>query len=74
MDVMKMVQDFVHDKFKLDVDASTPISSFAEDSLDRVEMLMELEEALNVSIMNSELANVKTVGELVEVVRTKLGK
>lgn len=41
------------------------------DSLDMVEITMELEERFNISIEDEEIANVKTVSDIVELVVAK---
>lgn len=63
----------------LSVDAAkvTPEASFAEDldadSLDLVEFVMALEENFDIEVPESDLADVKTVGQAFELVCTKIG-
>ncbi len=44
------------------------------DSLDAVEIIMELEERFNISIPNEELVDIKTVGDLVTYIEQKSKK
>ena len=44
------------------------------DSLDAVEIIMELEERFNISIPNEELVDIKTVGDLVTYIELKSKK
>jgi acyl carrier protein len=62
----------------LDVPADkvTPEARFADDleadSLDLVELVMELEEAFDITVEESELEGVETVGQAFELVTSKL--
>ncbi len=62
----------------LSVDAAkvTLEASFGDDlgadSLDLVELVMELEEVFDISVDESELEGIGTVGQAVELVRSKL--
>jgi acyl carrier protein len=77
------VSQELFDRFKkcavdvLSVDPSkiTPEASFGDDldadSLDLVELVMKLEEEFDVSVDESELENITTVGEAYELVMSK---
>ena len=77
-------QDANFEKFKecavevLQVEATkvTPDASFADDldadSLDLVELVMALEEQFDITVDESELEGVKTVGQAYELVVSKL--
>jgi len=79
-----MENEEAFDKFKqcavevLQVDANkvTPDASFADDldadSLDLVELVMALEEQFDISVDESELEGVQTVGQAFELVTSKL--
>ena len=58
-------------------DTVTPASRFQEDldadSLDLVEAVLALEEEFGVSIPEEEMEGVKTVGQAIQLVATKLG-
>ncbi len=72
------------DKFKecavevlsVDADAVTLEANFANDldadSLDLVELVMELEEVFNIAVNEEELEGVATVGDAVKLVESKL--
>lgn len=78
------MSDEVFERFKkcaveiLSVDASqlTPEARFAEDleadSLDLVELVMALEEEFDVTVDESELEGIETVGQALDLVRSKL--
>lgn len=68
MDVLGRVRGFVHDKFKMDVEEGTELGFFVQDSLDRVEMLMELEDMFGVRLSEEDVLGVETVGDLVRVI------
>ncbi|MGI6161663.1 MAG: acyl carrier protein [Christensenellales bacterium] len=63
------------EQLDLERDQITPESSFVDDfdmdSLDMVEMLIELEKATGIKIPNEELNEIKTVGALVEYLEGK---
>jgi acyl carrier protein len=42
------------------------------DSLDRVELTLELENALNFYLVDEELGNITTVGDIVSLIESKL--
>ncbi|GIU83353.1 MAG: acyl carrier protein [Acidimicrobiales bacterium] len=78
------MSDEVFERFKkcaveiLSVDESrlTPEARFAEDleadSLDLVELVMALEEEFDVTVDESELEGIETVGQALDLVRSKL--
>lgn len=68
MDVSGRVREFVYDKFKVEVGEGTDLGEFVQDSLDRVEMLMELEEMFGVQLSEEDVLGVGNVGDLVRVI------
>ena len=58
-------------------DKVTSEASFSDDldadSLDLVELVMEIEEEFGVSVEEEELENITTVGAVVEMIKTKQG-
>ena len=58
-------------------DKVTSDASFSDDldadSLDLVELVMEIEEEFGVSVEEEELENITTVGAVVEMIKTKQG-
>jgi acyl carrier protein len=79
-----MVDDKTFDKFKqcavevlqVGPDKVTPEASFADDldadSLDLVELVMALEEQFGITVDESELEGVQTVGQAYDLVTSKL--
>ena len=65
---------------QLNVDAekitekSKVIDDLGADSLDVVEMLMTLEDEFNVTVSDEESVNLKTVGDIVKLIDSKLKK
>lgn len=52
-------------------DTSRLVEDLGADSLDIVEMLMTLEEEFGISIPDEETTNMKTVAEIVKVIKSK---
>ncbi|HIX12662.1 MAG TPA: acyl carrier protein [Candidatus Anaerofilum faecale] len=67
--MFEKVRDIIVDTLSCSIDDVTMTASLADDlgadSLDAVELNMALEDALNVAIPDEELANMKTVGDIV---------
>lgn len=55
------------------LDTSSKIMEFGADSLDHLELIMLSEERFNVKMSDQEAANVKTVGDAVDLVARLLG-
>ena len=72
MDVLSSVLGFFSDRFG-EVGLDTPLSSVVQDSIERVEMLFELERGFGVRLSESEVLDLETVGDVVSLLRTKLG-
>ena len=73
MEVRSLVFGYIFDKFKLEVLESTLLSDFVEDSMDRVEMLFELEEMFGVSLSEDDVLGLEKVGDICVVVEGMLG-
>ena len=73
-DISSKVVDIIVDKLGVDAAEVVPTASFTNDlgadSLDTVEMVMDLEEQLGVDLELEE--KIATVGELVDFVESKL--
>ena len=67
--MFEKVRDIIVDTLSCSIDDVTLEASLADDlgadSLDAVELNMALEDNLNVSIPDEDLANMKTVGDIV---------
>lgn len=55
-----------------DVDLNKPISELGLDSLDLVEVMLEIEEELGITFSNDEIGEVKTLGEIKNLIDNKL--
>jgi acyl carrier protein len=60
--------DLSKDEVKMD---SSFVDDFEMDSLDMVEMLIELEKETGIKIPNEEVKDIKTVGQLVDYLEKK---
>ena len=75
MNVFELVAEVIAERNECDVADITPEMTFQElniDSLDTVDLLMQLEDKLDAEIELDE--QVSTVGELVEFIEKKLGE
>jgi acyl carrier protein len=76
-EVEQKVRETLAEQLARDVDEVTLNARFEEDldadSLDLVEAVLALEEAMGVEIPEEEMEGVKTVGEAVDLVMGKLG-
>ena len=72
MDTLTKVQEMLASQLNLSVDAVTEdkeiVKDLGADSLDVVEMLMNLEETYSVSIPDEDAMSIKTVGDVVKVI------
>ncbi|MBR4702886.1 MAG: acyl carrier protein [Oscillospiraceae bacterium] len=71
--VFQAIAELIADRNEIEVESITPETSFAElgiDSLDTVEMLMDLEDRIGAEIELDE--KVETVGELTAFIERKL--
>lgn len=74
MGVAEEVTGFIAGFIKQPADKVTPdreIASLVKESFVLIQMVVELQETLGVRLMQEDLAKVKTVGHLIEVVRRK---
>lgn len=67
--VLEKVKAILADQFDAEEDSITPETSIQEDlgadSLDVVDLLMTIEDEFEVEVPDSEIENIKTVGNLV---------
>lgn len=72
--MFEKVRDIIVDTLSCDADKVTMEATLADDlgadSLDAVELNMALEDNLGVAISDEELANMKTVGDIVNYLET----
>lgn len=58
------IKCIIFDKFKLEVKGNTLLSEIAPDSFDRLEMIFETEQYLDVKL--TDISEIETVGDLVK--------
>ena len=75
-DVMQVMRDKAVEVLEVDADAVQEDRSFVEDlqvdSLSLVEYTMDLEDSLGIELPEEELTGLKTIGQFLDVVMTKL--
>lgn len=74
MELQNKISDRIADQFKADrasLTLDTTLESLNADSLDLVELAMELEEEFGFSIEQSDIASIKTLGDVVKLVESK---
>lgn len=74
-EVIAKVKDVLAKKLKVDeVDPNSELKNLGLDSLDIVELLLDLEDKFNVEFTSNELKSLKKVSDLYEAIRNKLKK
>lgn len=72
-EISKKVCEIISDKFNYKkVDESDNMETLGADSLDYVEIVMDIEEYFAIDIADDEFENIKTVKEFVDLVEKKL--
>jgi len=75
---LEKVKKLLADQLNIDVEKITEnskvIDELGADSLDVVEMLMTLEDEFNVSVSDEESVTLKTVGDIVKLIESKMKK
>ena len=73
--MLEKMKEIIADQLSVDADSITEASSFKEDlgadSLDLFELTMALEEEYDTEIPAEELADVETVGDVIEYLKSK---
>lgn len=77
-EIFKTMQDLIAEQFVIDADEISMDSSFVDDlgadSVDLVELVMAMEEEFDIGEIDEEdLAGLKTVGDCVRYLNSKLG-
>jgi len=76
--VLEKIRDVVAKKFKVQPEKVTLATRLREDlnvdSLDAVELIMELEDTFKVKIADDEAQQLKTIGDIVTFITPKVGK
>jgi acyl carrier protein len=77
-DIASKVKGIIVEKLGVDESEVTPEASFTNDlgadSLDTVELIMELEKEFNVSIPDEQAENITTVGQAINYLEEQVGK
>lgn len=75
--VLEKIKDVVVKRFKVPTEKVTLATRLREDlnvdSLDAVQLIMDLEDIFNVRINDDEAQSFKTIGDIVKFVEAKLG-
>lgn len=77
MDTMQKVKEIISRQTDIDEEKlsdNTTLEDIVADSLDIVEMLMEIEEAFDIDIPDEEAEKLSTVGELCSYIDIKLSE
>ncbi len=76
--IAEKTKEIIANKLSIDVDAVTPDKSFVNDlgadSLDTVEIIMELENNFGISIAENDAEKIKTVGDAITYLENALNK
>ncbi len=74
--IFEKVKELLAKQFRIDANTITEETSILEDigadSLDIVEMLMTLEEKFKISVPDEDVVKLKTVGEVVKYIESKI--
>ena len=78
MSVEQKVKQIIVEQLGVDESQVDPTASFVDDlgadSLDIVELVMELEEELEITIPDEQAEKIKTVGEAIDYIERELAK
>ena len=73
--VLEKIKAILSGQFDVEEDSITPETNLADDlgadSLDVVDLLMSIEDEFEVEVPDSEVENIKTVGDLVKYIEDK---
>ncbi len=76
MNVEEKVKNIIVEQLGVEEDQVKPEAQFVNDlgadSLDTVELIMALEEAFNIEISDEQAEKIKTVGEAIEHIKSKV--
>ncbi|MPM60993.1 Acyl carrier protein [bioreactor metagenome] len=74
--VLEKVKKVIADQLSMEVEEVKIESTFTEDlgvdSLEIFEIVMSLEEEFNIEIPNEDIENIKTIGDIVNYVKSKV--
>ncbi len=70
---MEEIKKFICEKLNTEtLDTEALITSYGIDSLEVVELVMDLEESFGVRLENDDFKKIKTVGDLLKIIEEKL--
>lgn len=73
MDVKETVSKIISSKVDItNVKESDSLSSLGLDSLDLVEIMLQIEETFNVEFSSDEIASLKTIEDVLKIINAKL--
>jgi acyl carrier protein len=73
MDIKKTVSDIISKRADVsNLKEEDSLSSLGLDSLDLVEVMLEIEETLNITFASEEIGEVSTLGDVLKLIETKL--
>ena len=73
MDKKQEIENLIKEKLNIsEINRNATIANYGLDSLDVVEFLLELEEQYGISFEASETTNLKTLGELLDLLDKKI--
>lgn len=72
MDIIQTVKSIISTKKNIEgVELTSSLSSLGLDSLDLVEITLEIEDKFHIEFTSNEIANLKTVKDVVELIARK---
>jgi len=74
-EIYEKIKKIVASKVKTnDVDPKADLSSLGLDSLDKAEIMINIEDEFGIEFSEDEMTKIKTIDDLLSVIRTKAGK
>ena len=72
MEIKEIVRNIVSNKTSLEgVTEETPLSTLGLDSLDLVEITLEIEDVFHISFTSGEIADLKTINDVINLIKRK---
>lgn len=72
MNYKETIRDVFKEYFKVDPDDAVMIESLGIDSLELVQLILDIEEKLTIDIDNKEIENLHTIGDVMNLARAKI--
>ena len=75
MDIEAKLKEVLAKKIKgVELDKSASLESLGLDSLDKIDLLYEIEDTFGIEFTNDEMQNFVTIGDLFQTIETKVKK